>query len=129
VRVLIYLLSKLISKIRLLIEIFKNKINFPNIFNWFYTPSGYYCVKSGFYIDHFFKNFFNKISKEIFFFWGLIFLDSFIVNRLITNLFSFLSNFLYKVNNIKKKINLSHVKLMIIICIIIIIVVMFVICF
>jgi hypothetical protein len=114
--------SKFILKIHSLLTNLKNLIKLPKIFNWFYTTSGYYCIKSGFYIDHFFKTFFNKISKEIFFFWGLIFLDSFIVNRLIINLFNFLSNFFYKIYNLKKKLNSFHIKIIVITFIIIIII-------
>jgi len=127
VRIIVHYTSRFILKIRSLLTNLNNLIKLPKIFNWFYTTSGYYCVKSGFYIDHFFKTFFNKISKEIFFFWGLIFLDSFIVNRLIINLFNFLSNFFYKIYNVKKKSNLFHIKIMVIVFIIIIGVITFII--
>ena len=84
------------------------KIN--NFFNWIYTKNGYYSLKSGLYFDHYFKYIFNRIGKEFNFFIGLIFMDAFIVNKMINSYFHNVSQFNDKIVNLKKKNNFYKVK-------------------
>jgi len=89
--VLYGLLKRLLNKIKTLrriIEKIRQFKLFKNPINWLYTKDGNYSIKSGFYLDHFFKRVFSKINKELHFFFGLIFMDSFLLNRLGINFFN-----------------------------------------
>ena len=84
------------------------KIN--EILNWIYSKDGYYALKSGLYFDHFFKKVSSKIIKDISFFFGLLFMDTFLINKLFTKFFSNLSELQSKFLNLKKKNNFYSVK-------------------
>ena len=85
------------------------KIN--EILNWIYSKDGYYALKSGLYFDHFFKKVSSKIIKDISFFFGLLFMDTFLINKLFTKFFSNLSELQSKFLNLKKKILMARIEL------------------
>lgn len=69
--------------------------------NYLYSKKGYYNLKSGLHIDHYFKLFFIKIHKNLNFYFGLIFLEKFFLN-------TFINNFFYKIS----KLNLKFFKIL-----------------
>ena len=99
-----------------MIEYIIKKIN--KIFNWIYSKQGYYALKSGLFVDHYFKIFFHYLNKEIFLFFGLIFADFFIVNRFINNFYYYWAKCNNKLLNITKNNNLFALKITIVIIII-----------
>lgn len=71
-------------------------------FDWFYT-NGYYCLKSGLYLDFYFKKWIKSIHKELNYFLGLVFLDKYILNKFINKFFINYSQFNDFIIRSKKK--------------------------
>lgn len=76
-------------------------------------------------MDHYFKIFFHKIYKEIVFYTGVIFMDKFVINKLVNNYFIAVSAINEKIINFKNKNNLNNIKKLIFIILIIFILLIF----
>ena len=84
------------------------KVN--SILDWIYSKDGYYCLKSGMFIDHYFKKIVNRLHKEFIYYTGLLFMDNFILTRLINKFFTNFTQFNEKLVNFKKKNNFFAMK-------------------
>lgn len=99
------------------------KIN--EMLNWVYSKEGYYALKSGLYFDHFFKKISNRVIKDVNFFFGLLFMDTFLINRLFTKFFSNFTELQNKFLNLKKKNNFFSIKYTLVILLFLVLFVIF----
>lgn len=76
---------------------------FDNIINFVYSKEGYYAIKSGVFVDHFFKSMFNYLNKELNIFIGLLLLDKYFISRLIKKSILKISTFNIYIINFKNK--------------------------
>ena len=78
-----------------MLQFFSGKVN--KFINWIYSNNGYYSLKSGLYLDSIVKQFSQVFTKNLFFFYGLIFSDIYLINRLI-------NGFLYNWARVNSKV-------------------------
>lgn len=96
-----------------LVYIYKNALKiesfFKEIINFIYSKKGYYSLKSGLFLDHYLKIFFNYIHKELNIFIGLLFLDKYLLSRVFKKFILKISTFNIFILNFKNKVQIKNV--------------------
>ena len=83
---------------------------FDKLINYIYSKEGYYSLKSGLHIDHYVKNFFYKLHKNLNYYFGLLFLEKFFLNIFINNFFFKISTLNLKFIKLNKFLNFKSFK-------------------
>lgn len=78
--------------------------------NYLYSKEGYYNLKSGLNIDHYLKNFFSKLHKNLHYYFGLLFLEKFFLNIFINKFFFKISILNLKFLKLNKFLNFKSFK-------------------
>lgn len=89
-----------------MLQFFSGKVN--KFINWIYSNNGYYSLKSGLYLDSIVKQFSQVFTKNLFFFYGLIFSDIYLINRLINGFLYNWARVNSKVLDLKKIVVYTH---------------------